>query len=165
MRLLFVCLGNICRSPTAEAAMRQLLAAEGLAEAVEVDSAGTGDWHVGHPPDERSAATALGRGIELTGAARQVTRDDFERFDLIVAMDGSNHAALCQLAPDDTRARVRLLREFDPEAGAGGGDLDVPDPYYGGPDGFEDVLDLVTRACQGLLDAEVRPRLAAEPSA
>ncbi|NLT04902.1 MAG: low molecular weight phosphotyrosine protein phosphatase [Solirubrobacterales bacterium] len=164
MRLLFVCLGNICRSPSAEAAMRHLLAAEGLADAVEVDSAGTGSWHVGNPPDERSAAAALARGIELGGAARRVAPDDFERFDLILAMDRSNHDDLHALAPDDhARERIRLLREFDPDAVASG-ELEVPDPYYGGPDGFEDVLDLVTRACQGLLDAEVRPRLA-EPSA
>jgi protein-tyrosine phosphatase len=159
MRLLFVCLGNICRSPTAEGVMRHLLVEEGLAEAVEIDSAGTGDWHVGHEPDHRSAGAAAGRGIELTGQARQVAHADFESYDLILAMDRSNHDDLLALAPDeDARERVRLLREYDPEAVAAD-EFEVPDPYYGGDDGFEDVLDLVTRACQGLLDAEVRPRV------
>jgi protein-tyrosine phosphatase len=160
MRLLFVCLGNICRSPTAEGVMRHLLAAEGLGDAVEIESAGTGDWHVGHSPDERSAGAAAGRGIELSGQARQVVAADFEAFDLILAMDRSNHDDLLALAPDeDARERVRLLREYDPEAVAAG-ELEVPDPYYGGADGFEDVLDLVTRACMGLLEAEIRPRVA-----
>ena len=161
MRLLFVCLGNICRSPTAEGVMRHLLAAEGLADAVELESAGTGDWHVGHAPDERSAGAAAGRGIELSGQARQVAPADFEAFDLILAMDRSNHDDLLALAPDeDARERVRLLREYDPEAVAAD-ELEMPDPYYGGTDGFEDVLDLVTRACEGLLEAEVRPRVGA----
>jgi protein-tyrosine phosphatase len=159
MRLLFVCLGNICRSPTGEGVMRQLLRDEELEDAVELDSAGTGSWHVGHAPDERATAAARGRGIELAGAARQVSAADFEAFDLILAMDSSNHADLRALAPDDdARERVRLLREYDPEAVANG-DLDVPDPYYGADDGFEEVLDIVTRACEGLLD-EVRARVA-----
>jgi protein-tyrosine phosphatase len=159
MRLLFVCLGNICRSPTAEGVMRHLLAEEGLADAVELDSAGTGSWHVGHAPDERATGAARGRGIELGGAARQVDAADFEAFDLILAMDRANHDELHALAPDDdARERVRLLREYDAEAVAAG-KLEVPDPYYGGADGFEEVLDLVTRACAGLLDAEVRPRV------
>ena len=161
MRLLFVCLGNICRSPTAEGVMRHLLIEEGLADAVDIESAGTGDWHVGHAPDHRSAGAAAGRGIELTGAARQVAPDDFESFDLILAMDRSNHDDLLALAPDaDARERIKLLREYDLDAVAAG-ELEVPDPYYGGADGFEDVLDLVTRACEGLLEAEVRPRLSA----
>jgi protein-tyrosine phosphatase len=160
MRLLFVCLGNICRSPTAEGVMRHLLVEEGLSEAVEIDSAGTGDWHVGHAPDHRSAGAAADRGIELTGQARQVAPADFESYDLILAMDRSNHDDLLALAPgEEARERIRLLREYDPEAVAAG-DLEVPDPYYGAGDGFEDVLDLVTRACQGLIEAEVRPRVA-----
>jgi len=159
MRLLFVCLGNICRSPTAEGVMRHLLVEEGLAEAVEIDSAGTGDWHVGHAPDHRSAGAASGRGIELAGAARQVAPGDFAEFDLILAMDRSNHDDLLALAPDeDARERIKLLREYDPDAVAAG-ELEVPDPYYGGADGFEDVLDLVTRACAGLIEAEIRPRV------
>jgi low molecular weight protein-tyrosine phosphatase len=159
MRLLFVCLGNICRSPTGEGVMRHLLRAEGLEEAVELDSAGTGDWHVGHSPDERATLAARGRGVELAGAARQVGAADFESFDLILAMDRSNYMELRALAPDAAaRERVKLLREYDPEAVAAG-ELEVPDPYYGGDDGFEDVLDIVTRACEGLLD-EVRAHVA-----
>jgi protein-tyrosine phosphatase len=156
VRILFVCLGNICRSPTAEGVMRRLVREEGLEGEIEVDSAGTGGWHVGAPPDQRSAETARRRGTDLTGAARQVTTDDFARFDLLVAMDGSNLHELRQRAPDDAaRAKVHLLREFDP-ASTGTLDLDVPDPYYGGPRGFDTVLDLVEAACAGLLD-EVRP--------
>jgi protein-tyrosine phosphatase len=158
VRILFVCLGNICRSPTAEGVMRHLLREEGLEDRVELESAGTGGWHVGDPPDARATEAAARRGIALDGAARRVTREDFERFDLLVAMDRENLAELRHLAPDgEAGAKVRLLREFDP-ASAGAPDLDVPDPYYGGPRGFDDVLDLVEAACRGLLD-EVRTRL------
>ena len=156
MRILFVCMGNICRSPTAEGVMRALLREEGLEGRIELDSAGTGSWHAGEPPDARAVAAARGRGITLDGAARQVSAEDFERFDLLLAMDRDNERELLARAPDEEgRAKVRLLREFDPEAVAAG-DLDVPDPYYGGPNGFERVLDLVQAACRGLL-AEVRP--------
>jgi protein-tyrosine phosphatase len=155
MRILFVCMGNICRSPTAEGVMRALLRGQGIDGRIELDSAGTGNWHAGDPPDERAVAAARGRGIELDGAARQVTAADFDHFDLIVAMDRDNERALLALAPDEAaRAKVRLLREFDP-ASVAAGELDVPDPYYGGPRGFERVLDIVTAACRGLLD-EVR---------
>jgi protein-tyrosine phosphatase len=154
-RILFVCMGNICRSPTAEGVMRSLLREAGLEDQVEVDSAGTGAWHAGEPPDARAAEAARARGIALGGAARQVRPGDFDDFDLIVAMDRENVRDLLALAPDEAAAgKVRLLREFDP---AGGDDLDVPDPYYGGAQGFERVLDLVTAACRGLLD-EVRAR-------
>lgn len=160
VRLLFVCLGNICRSPTAEAVMRDLLEREGLSGAVEVDSAGTGSWHVGHPPDERATAAAARRGIALGGAARQVTREDFETADLLLAMDARNVADLRALAPSPAAAeKVRALRSFDPDA-VGTGELDVPDPYFGGEDGFGLVLTHVQAACLGLL-AEVRARLAA----
>jgi protein-tyrosine phosphatase len=155
MRILFVCMGNICRSPTAEGVMRRLLRDEGLDGRIEIDSAGTGNWHAGDPPDERATAAARARGIELDGAARQVTAADFDHFDLLVAMDRENERDLLARAPDDeARAKVRLLREFDP-ASVAAGDLDVPDPYYGGPRGFDRVLDLVQAACRGLLD-EVR---------
>jgi protein-tyrosine phosphatase len=155
MRILFVCMGNICRSPTAEGVMRGLLREQGIDGRVELDSAGTGNWHAGDPPDERAVAAAQGRGIVLEGAARQVTAADFDHFDLILAMDRENERALLALAPDDAaKAKVRLLREFDP-ASVAAGDLDVPDPYYGGPRGFERVLDIVTAACRGLLE-EVR---------
>ncbi len=159
MRILFVCLGNICRSPTAEGVMRRLVADAGLEGEIEIESAGTGDWHVGHAPDHRSAGAAAERGIELAGEARQVVPADFEAFDLILAMDRSNHDDLLALAPDeDARERIKLLREYDADAVAAG-ELEVPDPYYGGADGFEDVLDLVTRACEGLIEAEIRPRV------
>jgi protein-tyrosine phosphatase len=151
MRVLFVCLGNICRSPTAEGVMRKLVAEAGLQEEIELDSAGTGAWHVGEPPDARATEAARLRGIVLEGAARQVLAQDFERFDLILAMDGSNLHALRQLAPDDeTREKLRLLREFDP-ASADLSGLDVPDPYYDSQRGFEIVLDQVQAACTGLL--------------
>lgn len=154
MRILFVCAGNICRSPTAEGVMRGLLDGEGLTERIEIESAGTGGWHAGDPPDARSVAAAQARGITVDGAARRVTDDDFERFDLLLALDRENLRELLARAPEDARPKVRLLREFDP-ASVASGDLDVPDPYYGGANGFEDVLDLIEAACAGLL-GEVR---------
>ncbi len=154
-RILFVCLGNICRSPTAEAVMVRLVAEAGLEDAIELDSAGTGAWHVGSPPDERATRAAATRGFAMRGTARQVTLADFDAFDLLLAMDAENHRNLRALAPNQAAAaKVRLLREFDP-ASATAANLDVPDPYYGGPDGFDRVLDLVEAACAGLL-AELR---------
>ncbi|HEY4094297.1 MAG TPA: low molecular weight protein-tyrosine-phosphatase [Baekduia sp.] len=144
-------MGNICRSPTAEAVMRALVAEEGLDGVIEIDSAGTGAWHVGDPPDPRSTAAARARGIVVEGAARQVTQADFEAYDLLLAADGQNAAALVAAAPDDDAAgRVRLLREFDPAAVAAA-ELEVPDPYHGGARGFDDVIDMVDAACRGLL--------------
>lgn len=158
MRVLFVCMGNICRSPTAEGVMRALVAAAGLSDRIELDSAGTGGWHAGAKPDPRATAAAAVRGIELDGTARQVSRGDFEAFDLLIALDAENARDLRRLAPDDAAAaKVRRLREFDPLAG---GDLDVGDPYYGGEDGFGRVLDHVQAACDGLLD-ELRERVGA----
>jgi protein-tyrosine phosphatase len=156
MRLLFVCLGNICRSPTAEGTMRALVRDAGLDGEIEIDSAGTGAWHVGSAPDERANAAAARRGIELGGVARRVRPEDFDEFDLILAMDSQNVDDLLMLAGPDAerRAKVRLLREFDQHS-VRERDLDVPDPYYGGDDGFELVLDHVHAACAGLL-AEVR---------
>jgi protein-tyrosine phosphatase len=149
MRLLFVCMGNICRSPTAEAVMRHVLRREGLEGEIEIDSAGTGGWHVGAPPDERATAAARARGVVMEGAARQVSARDFDDHDLLLAADRENAAALRAIAPDrEAAAKVRLLREWDPHAS----DLDVPDPYYGDGRGFEDVLDMVQAACRGLLD-------------
>ena len=157
--MLFVCLGNICRSPTAEGVFRTLVRDAGLEDRIEIDSAGTGGWHVGAPPDERATAAARRRGITLDGAARKVLADDFADFDLLLAMDHENHAELRRRAPDDAaRAKVRYLREFDP-ASRERGDLEVPDPYYGGARGFDDVLDLVEAACAGLL-AELRAQVA-----
>jgi protein-tyrosine phosphatase len=151
VRLLFVCLGNICRSPTAEGVMRALVRREGLEGRIDLDSAGTGGWHIGSAPDERATTAAGSRGIALEGCARQVSPEDFLHFDLLIAMDRSNARELRRLARDDEqRERIRLLREFDPERGHGG-ELDVPDPYYGSPGGFDEVLDLVQAACEGLL--------------
>ena len=145
-------MGNICRSPTAEGVMRSLVRDAGLEDEIEVDSAGTGGWHAGDPPDARAAEAARRRGIALEGAAREVRPEDFERYDLLLAADRENAADLRALAPDaEARRKVRLLREFDPDS-EGAPDLDVPDPYYGGADGFERVLDLVEAACRGLLE-------------
>jgi protein-tyrosine phosphatase len=145
----FVCMGNICRSPTAEAIMRHLVSAAGLRDAVTLDSAGTGAWHVGEERDRRSRAVAKQRGMPISGPARQFVRGDFDRFDLVLALDEDNARELRRLATtDDARARIRLLREFDKDAGPG---AEVPDPYYGGPEGFDLVFDICLVACRGLL--------------
>jgi protein-tyrosine phosphatase len=150
VRVLFVCLGNICRSPTAEAVMRKLATEAGLD--VEVDSAGTGGWHVGAKPDQRASAAAAAAGFELGGRARQVAGEDFERFDLILAMDRFNASELLGMAPGGAGAeKVRLLREYDP-ASSGEWNLDVPDPYEGGERGFRQALELIEAACRGLVD-------------
>jgi protein-tyrosine phosphatase len=152
MRLLFVCMGNICRSPTGEGVMRHLVAEAGLEDEIHIDSAGTGGWHVGHPPDARATQAARRRGIALEGSARRVVAEDFDRFDLLLCMDGENLRDVQARAPSaQAREKARLLREFDPQS-AGAPDLDVPDPYYGGADGFELVLDQVEAACRGLLE-------------
>lgn len=154
MRVLFVCLGNICRSPTAEAVFRQRLQQAGLSERVTVDSAGTGDWHVGKSPDSRSTEAALRRGYDLSILrARQVQVEDFQRFDLILAMDQANLSRLQVLQPASAGAELDLfLRRYHLALD------EVPDPYYGGADGFEQVLDLIEQASDALL-AEVRERL------
>lgn len=154
-RILFVCLGNICRSPAAEAAFVHLVAEAGLEGEFVVDSAGTGAWHVGEPADRRMRHTAAKRGLEVTSIARQVTRDDFTRFDYIFAMDADNRRTLLHLAPAEHRAKVRLFRDLDPDAPG----LDVPDPYYGSADGFDEVLNIVTRTGRALLtELTARPR-------
>jgi len=154
MRVLFVCLGNICRSPTAEGVLRRKLLAAGLQQQVEVYSAGTGDWHVGEAPDPRTRQAARARGYDLDALrARQVEPADFKRFDLILAMDKSNLADLQSLCPSGAGAEVDLfLRRYDLAVS------EVPDPYYGAGDGFEQVLDLIEQACDGLL-LEIRSRL------
>jgi len=154
-RILMVCMGNICRSPTAEGVMRALVREAGLQDEITIDSAGTGSWHVGDPPDRRATEAARARGVVLEGAARQLRASDFEDYDLLLAMDRENLRGIREVAPSpEAAAKARLLREFDP-ASAGAPDLDVPDPYYGGPQGFETVLDQVQAACRGLL-AELR---------
>ncbi len=154
MRVLFVCLGNICRSPTAEGIFRQRLQRAGLAERVEVDSAGTGDWHVGKAPDARTLRVAARRGYDLSGLrARQVMAADFACFDLILAMDHDNLAHLGCLCPPEQAGRVDLfLRRYALDVD------EVPDPYHGGEEGFERVLDLLERGCDALL-ADVERRL------
>ena len=148
MRILFVCLGNICRSPTAEAVVRALAARELPEVGLEVDSAGTAAYHVGEPPDPRKQAAAARRGYELKALrARVVEPRDFERFDLILAMDRENLEVLHRRAPEQARERVRLFLEFSPDSEP----REVPDPYYGGANGFEEVLDLVEAAARGLL--------------
>jgi protein-tyrosine phosphatase len=148
LRILMVCLGNICRSPTAEGVLRHKLQQAGLDEQVEIDSAGTGAWHLGHPPDARSQRHAAGRGYDLAALrARRVSEGDFDRFDLILAMDEDNLADLERLRPPSSRAELRLFA-----------DCAVPDPYAGGAQGFEQVLDLVEAASDAWVEA-LRRRL------
>jgi protein-tyrosine phosphatase len=150
MRILFVCMGNICRSPSAEGVFRKLVSERRPDLQLEIDSAGTHDYHTGRPPDRRSIEAAARRGIDLSALrARTVTQEDFERFDLILAMDRDNLALLHQRAPAVHRERVRLLMEFAPDAVT----REVPDPYYGNANGFEEVLDLLEEATEGLLQA------------
>jgi protein-tyrosine phosphatase len=147
-RVLFVCLGNICRSPTAEAVFRELARREAAELALHVDSAGTHGYHVGDPPDERAIVAARRRGYDLTALrARVIDAGDFERFDLVVAMDEEVHGRLRRIAPQAYASRLVLFMDFAPELGR----RDVPDPYYGGGAGFEDVLDLVEEGARGLL--------------
>jgi protein-tyrosine phosphatase len=155
VRICFVCLGNICRSPTAEAVMRHLVTGAGLARDILIESAGTGDWHIGEPRDRRSQAVGRARGIPLSGVAQQFTSVDFDRYDYVLAMDRANRKELLRLARnEEDRAKVRLLRSFDPSLPQPDEDAgpEVPDPYYGGPRGFEEVFDICERACRGLLE-------------
>lgn len=148
-RIVFVCLGNICRSPTAEGVMRHVVAEAGLEDQFMIDSAGTGAWHAGSAADARSQAEAERRGLHLDSIARRFLPEEHGEWDLVIAMDRENLTDLRATAPDEeTAAKVRLLRDFDPTAPEG---AEVPDPYYGGEDGFRDVFDMVERACRGLL--------------
>jgi protein-tyrosine phosphatase len=150
IRLCFVCTGNICRSPTAEGIMLALVEAAGLEEWIAVDSAGIDDWHSGEAADPRSRATAAGRGIDLQSISRAFGREDFSEFEYVLAMDATHHAELSSLTPDpEDQEKIFLLRDF--EAGAQPG-REVPDPYYGGNGGFDDVFDIIDRACRELLD-------------
>jgi protein-tyrosine phosphatase len=156
-----ICMGNICRSPTAEAVLRHQLQRAGLADQVEVDSAGTHGYHVGSPPDPRSQEHAALRGYDLAPLrARQVTALDFRDFDLLLAMDADNFAMLRHNCPSpELQSRVALLLDFLPRGSSHMGTVAVPDPYYGGEQGFRHVLDLVESACEGLVD-HLQQRLA-----
>ena len=147
--VLFVCLGNICRSPTAEGVFRRVCQEQGVADQIRIDSAGTANWHAGKPPDARAVMTAKGRGVDISGLrARQATAADFYDFDFVIAMDDSNVEDLKILRPVDAPAELHRFLAF------AGSDAprDVPDPYYGGDEGFEQVLDLITEASRGLLN-------------
>ena len=150
MKILFVCLGNICRSPTAEGVFRAIAAQELAHLQLTVDSAGTAGYHVGEPPDRCTREAAARRGYDISHLrARVVEPADFERFDLILAMDRQNLRTLESRAPAHARHRIKLFLKYAPEAGV----EEVPDPYYGGPNGFEHVLDLIEAASRGLRDA------------
>ncbi|MFQ5943863.1 MAG: low molecular weight protein-tyrosine-phosphatase [Anaerolineales bacterium] len=149
-RLLFVCLGNIIRSPLAEHLFQFQAEQAEVADKYSVDSAGTAAWHVGEAPDPRMRKTAESHGVSYSGSARQVREDDFDDFDWIMAMDGSNRRDLMEMAGSpDRQAKIRLLRDFDPERT----ESDVPDPYYGGAQGFEITYQIVERSVRGLLEA------------
>ena len=150
VEICFVCLGNICRSPLAEGVFQHLINAENLQEKILVHSAGTGHWHVGSPPDSRMRATAKRRGIALNSIAEQFQPGDFRRFDLVLAMDQSNLRTLQYMCSADVADdKLKLFRSFDPRAN---GNEDVPDPYYGGDSGFENVFDIVHRTCPQILE-------------
>ncbi len=147
-KLLFVCLGNICRSPAAENIMNHLIAEAGLTDAITCDSAGTSSYHIGSAPDRRMTAAAQQRGVAMHGSARQFQRGDFAKFDLILAMDQDNYQDILALDPEGHhRDRVRLMCDFCRQHQT----REVPDPYYGGSEGFNHVIDLLTDACEGLL--------------
>lgn len=154
VKVLFVCMGNICRSPTAQGVFEALVEREGLADRVGIDSAGTHAYHIGEPPDARAQQAALRRGFDLSHQrARRVRHEDFLEFDYVLAMDRSNYEELREICHPDYEERLRLFLDFAPEAG----ERDVPDPYYGGAQGFERVLDLIEQASAGLLE-EMRKR-------
>jgi protein-tyrosine phosphatase len=154
-RVLFICLGNICRSPLAENVFRHLARDRGVEHLFQIDSAGTSAYHVGAPPDRRAAEEARRRGLELVGSSRVVRGDDLRSFDRVIAMDAENLGELRRLAAAIGSERpLHLLREWDPEAT----ERDVPDPYYGGPDGFAAVHDMVERCCAALLDELLEER-------
>ena len=148
IKVLFVCLGNICRSPLAEGVFLEALRQADLLKAFQVDSAGTGDWHIGHAPDKRSQAVAQKNGFTLESRARQVHAKDFLDFDFIVAMDKSNYSDLLQLCPKAQQHKILLMRDFDHIEYKG---HDVPDPYYGGEDGFAEVHEMLDRSCRNFL--------------
>ena len=148
VKVLFVCMGNICRSPTAEGVFRQLIEEQGLADHITIDSAGTCAFHVGEMPDPRARESALRRGVDLSDIrARAFSKEDFSDFDIVLAMDQRNLNSMKDMMPDNCPSEVRLFLEFSSRQEA-----EVPDPYYGGPQGFEFVLDLIEDASNGLLE-------------
>lgn len=158
-KLLFVCLGNICRSPAAENIMKHLVAQAGLSDQIICDSAGTSSYHIGSPPDRRMTAAANQQGIAMTGSARQFSKADLEEFDLILAMDRDNYAGICYLDPTGKyQDKVKLMGDFCTRHSL----REVPDPYYGGTEGFNLVIDLLMDACEGLLE-HVKQELAVQP--
>jgi protein-tyrosine phosphatase len=159
IRVLFICMGNICRSPTAEGVFRDKVRKAGLERDIDIDSAGTHAYHIGNPPDPRAQKTARGRGYDLSDLrGRQVSERDFETFDYVLAMDRDNLQNLLRLCPEDYKSRVRLYLSFSRRFP----NLNVPDPYYGGNQGFEQVLDMVEDAAEGLL-ADIRRSIAMQP--
>ncbi len=153
-KILFVCLGNIVRSPLAEHIFRDMVSEEGLGDRYETASAGIEAWHIGEAPDARMINVAAQRGMHYTGSAKQITRADLTAYDLILVMDHGILAALLRMANGNPSTQhIRLLRDYDPQSEPG---LAIPDPYYGGLNGFETVFDLIKRSCRGLLDALVR---------
>ena len=154
IRVLFVCMGNICRSPTAHGVFETMVERAGLGGRIEVDSAGTHAYHVGEPPDRRAQQTALQRGFDLSNQrARRAEGDDFTRFDYVVAMDQDNFHNLFSICPPGMEEKIHLFMDYAPSFSS----REVPDPYYGGPSGFEQVFDMVEAAAEGLL-AEIRRR-------
>lgn len=159
-RIIFVCLGNIVRSPLAENMFRQLAEEAGVSHKYQVDSAGTGAWHIGEQSDSRMRQVAAKHGLQYNGRARQISHRDLDYYDLVIALDNENRRDLNKLISSvDQQVKIHILREFDPQ---GGPDIDVPDPYYGGIEGFEATYRIVKRSCQGLLNAlekdELEPR-------
>ncbi|TYP93373.1 protein tyrosine phosphatase [Fodinibius salinus] len=153
-KICFVCLGNICRSPTAEGIFQHLIDEAGLSEFFEIDSAGTSAYHIGESANSKSQRTANKYGITLHSKARQFNASDLENFDLVLAMDNENFNNVCQMADEHHQSKIRRMRDFDPDPG----NREVPDPYHGGAEGFENVFQIVKRSCQQLID-ELRPHI------
>lgn len=149
VKVLFVCLGNICRSPTAHGIFEKMVISAGLQDKIGVDSCGTGSWHVGQPPDERTLKTARERGYDISHLrARKLAAEDFDRFDYILSMDTRNLADVIKKAPADYKGQIKLLLDFSKERNV----LEVPDPYYGGDEGFDRIFNMIESACECLLD-------------
>ncbi len=153
-RVLFVCLGNICRSPSAEGFFRKIVKEKGFEETIEIDSAGTGNWHTGHPPDHRAQAVASRRGVDLSDLrARQVSSRDMDYHDLIIVMDRRNYSDISAMAQSGYQHKIHYLLEYSEQYE----ELEIPDPYYGGVHGFDVVMDMIEESCERLLDSIVRP--------